>query len=77
MKKECYSPGNRDGFSIGNAYGRDDDVVRHGVVQQRWIVESYYFLDKNPIVFETEEQLSTFYISMSSEQYGNQYFYGK
>jgi len=75
FEKECSSPGFREGFSIGNRDGSSDDVVKHGVVQQRWTVESYYFLDKNPIVFEPKDQLSTFHISISNPLYGNQFYF--
>lgn len=51
-----------------------DNVVKHGVVQQRWVVDSYYFLDKNPIVIEQDEHQSEFTISISNPAFGNQYF---
>merc|ERR1712137_222389 len=75
FEKECYSSGYREGFSIGNQKGRVDDVVKHGVTQQRWIVESYYFLDKNPIVVTSDEHLTTFHTSISNPLYGNQFFF--
>ena len=76
FEKECYSSGYREGFSIGYDKGRVDDVVKHGVTQQRWAVESYFFLDKNPIVVDIDEHLSTFHISISNPLYGDQFFYG-
>jgi len=75
FEKECHSLGYREGFSIGMADTRRDDVVKHGVVQKRWMVDSYYYLDKNPIVISPEEHLATFHISMSNDYYGNQYFF--
>jgi len=74
FEKECYSSGYRDGFSIGYA-DNASDVAKHGVVQQRWTVESYFFLDKNPIVVGADEHMSTFHISISNPSYGNQFFY--
>lgn len=75
FEKDCYSSGNREGFSIGYGDGRTDDVVRHGVTQQRWVVESYYYLDKNPIIVDEDEHMSVFHVSISSPLYGNQFFY--
>ena len=76
MSKQCHTVGYREGFAIGNAPGRTDDVVRHGVVQRKWIVESYDLLDKEPIVVSSEEHMTVFHISISNPLYGNQIFEG-
>jgi len=73
FRKVCENPyGTRVGFSIGK--DREDDVVKHGAVQHKWMVESYYELAADPVVVPESEHLSVFHISISSPAYGNQYY---
>jgi len=50
-------------------------VIKHGVVQHRWAMESYEAVDREPVIMDSEEHQTVFHILMSAAGYGNQYFY--
>ena len=66
--------GFREGFTISKNENAVGDVVKHGVVQSKWSLDSEYYLYKDPIVIGESEHMSVFYIYISNPDYGNQYF---
>jgi len=74
FSKECSnSDGHRKGFHVGkNAV---NDVVNHGMVQTKWLVDSSDEVEADSAVIPDNEEYSYFTIAISSPAYGNQYYF--
>jgi hypothetical protein len=67
-------PGFREGFMISKKANTLGDVVKHGIVQSIWSLDSGMYLYNEAVEVPEDEHISTFYISISNPDYGNQYY---